>query len=240
MSTDNELNRMPDAAWRRVAELYNAPPDTPSDAMWTAIEARLDQRPTGGPDIVDLGEARARRIETSAYTGSGHRFAGWAVAAAALVVMGVGIGRMTAPAGEGPVTSVAAWESPEAAPTRRAGSASLDMAAREHFGETESLLTMVRADARAGQVDPATRAWAQGLLAQTRLLLDAEGVTTPAVNDLLLDLELVLIQIVGVSETDAADEARARTELELALRTLEEGEVLPRIQAVIPPGMAGL
>lgn len=117
--------------------------------------------------------------------------------------------------------------------------ASFTLAAREHFGRTESLLTMVRADARAGRVDPATTAGAAGLLSQTRLLLDAQGDSDLGVTDLLLDVELLLIQIVGVSETGSMDEARARTELELALRSLDEGEVLPRIQAVLPAGMEG-
>jgi hypothetical protein len=240
MSTDNERDRPLEASWRRMAELYHAPPETPRDAMWTAIEARLGERPTGGGDIVDLEEARARRVQRSAGTGSAHRFAGWAVAAAALVVMGIGIGRMTVPEGDAPAAAVTASVNPPVSRPAGVTSASLAMAAREHFGETESLLTMVRADARAGQVDPATRAWAEGLLGQTRLLLDTEGETTPAVHDLLLDLELVLIQIVGVSETGSSNEAQARTELELALRSLEEGELLPRIQAVVPPGMAGL
>ena len=105
---------------------------------------------------------------------------------------------------------------------------------REHFDRTESLLTMVRTDARAGRIDPATADWASGLLTQTRLLLDASDGRQQEMGDLLLDLELVLIQIVGVAETGAMDEARARTELELALRSLEEGEVLSRIQAALP------
>lgn len=239
MSTDHELNRTPDASWKRVAELYHSPPETPREAMWTAIEGRLDRPTAGGHDIADLGEARTKRAAGSRESGT-HRFAGWAVAAAALVVMGIGIGRMTVPTGDVPAAAVTASVKPVATPVGGTASASLAMAAREHFGETESLLTMVRADARVGQVDPATRAWAEGLLAQTRLLLDAGGESTLAVTDLLLDLELVLIQIVGVSETGSRDEAQARTELELALRSLEEGEVLPRIQAVVLPGMAGL
>ena len=58
-------------------------------------------------------------------------------------------------------------------------------------------------------------------------------------GDLLLDLEFVLIQIVSVARTGSMDEARTRTELELALRSLEEGEVLPRIQAALPSVKAG-
>jgi hypothetical protein len=56
---------------------------------------------------------------------------------------------------------------------------------------------------------------------------------------LLEDLELVLIQIVGVAEAGSGDDARRRTELDLAISSLEAGEVLPRIRAALPPGLAG-
>jgi hypothetical protein len=98
---------------------------------------------------------------------------------------------------------------------------------------------MVRADARMGTLDPALAEWAGGLLSQTRLLIDARRSGDPTLEDLLQDLELVLIQIVGAAETGSMDEVRARLELELALRSLEDGEMLPRIQAVLPTGMAG-
>ena len=152
------------------------------------------------------------------------------MAAAAVLAFGVGLGRMTKP------ISV---ETASVTPARtEVSSASLTLAAREHLGRTESLLTMVRTDARAGRVDPSMARWATGLLSQTRLLIDQDG-SDPAVNDLLLDLELLLIQIVGVSETGSTEDARARIELELALRSLEEGEVLPRIQAVLPLEFSG-
>lgn len=227
MSMNDE--EMMDPTWKRLRETYNVPPETPRERMWTAIAERIAQEPKGG--VVDLAAARERRAIRNAPVGS-HRLGGWAVAAAAVLVLGIGIGRMTAPSDRAP--GVAAVASSEA---DRAGS--MTAAAAQHLDETQSLLTMVRADARAGRVDPATAEWANGLLSQTRLLLDAQTDRTPAVDDLLLDLELVLVQIVGVAETGSVDEARARTELALALRSLDEGEVLPRIQAVLPDGMAG-
>lgn len=221
MSERNETDdRLEDAVLERIRASYNVPGDTPASAMWNAIEARIDEG-----QVIDIASARSERIAPA----SG-RWAGWAVAAAAVLVLGVGIGRMTAPVG----TEVAS--APEAA---RAGSASLALAAQEHLGRTESLLTMVRADARNGMVDPATAGWAKELLSETRMLMDAPSGTDAAVQDLLLDLELILIQIAGASETGSMDEARARTELELTLRSLEEGEVLPRIQAAMPAGMSG-
>jgi len=61
----------------------------------------------------------------------------------------------------------------------------------------------------------------------------------PEMEGLLEDLELVLVQIVGAAELGSGQDARMRTELSLAMRGLEEGEVLPRIQAALPNEMAG-
>ncbi len=99
----------------------------------------------------------------------------------------------------------------------------------------------MRADARDGRVDPAMGEWARVLLSQTRLLLDSPNTTDPAMRDLLGDLELVLVQVVRVTEVEGVDQGRARSEMNLALQGLEERDVLPRIQAVVPagPGLAG-
>ena len=53
---------------------------------------------------------------------------------------------------------------------------------------------------------------------------------------LLEDLELVLVQVVGVTE-HGGDRARTRSEMNLALDGLKERDVLPRIQAVVPAGL---
>lgn len=220
MSERNE--RAEEVLIDRLRSSYNVPGETPSEAMWQGISARIDEG-----KVVDIASARSAQAVSPAASG---RWAGWAVAAAAVLVLGVGIGRMTAPIGVDLVSEPGAVQ---------AGSSSLALAAQDHLGRTESLLTMVRADARRGTVDPATSGWAKELLTETRMLLDAPTGTDAAVEELLLDLELVLIQIAGVSETGSMDEARRRTELELTLRSLEEGEVLPRIQAAMPAGMAG-
>jgi hypothetical protein len=225
MTMNDEKN---DPVWDQVRETYNVPPDTPRADMWSVISERIGE-PGAERGVIDISDRRIRLAEEAAVRSS--RASGWAVAAAAVLVLGIGIGRMTAPAGVTTGTLTASGMVP--------ADASIALAAREHLGRTESLLTMVRADARDGRVDPATAGWASELLTQTRLLIDAQRGDDPAVNDLLLDLELILIQIAGAAETGSIDEARARTELELTLRSLEEGEVLPRIQAVLPVGMAG-
>jgi hypothetical protein len=208
---------------RLLREEYNPPPAVPRDEMWAALEARLEPREAG---VVSLDEARRRRSVTL------RRSLAWGVAAAAVLVLGVGIGRMTAPV----ATPVA-----EAPTQLRAGADAsvLRVAAVEHLGRTEALLRMVRADGASGRVDPAMGAWARGLLTQTRLLMDTQEEQDPAMRELLEDLELVLVQIVGVTEAAGGDESRAREELTLTLDGMERSEVLSRIQAVVPPG-AGL
>ena len=199
---------------------YRVPSETPREEMWSAISSRLDAPQA---EVLDISIARRRR----AFTASGA--VGWAAAAAAVLLVGVGLGRMTAPEG-GEWAPIATMQM---TPT------SMAFAAQDHMRRTESLLTMVRADARTGRIDPTTARWARGLLSQTRLLMDAQDDATPRMNDLLLDLELVLAQIVGVAETGSMDEGRARTELDLLLRSLNDGAVLPRIRAAFQVGLAG-
>ena len=197
---------------------YNPPPETPREEMWSIIQARLGSH---GGQVVSLEEVRRSRMARY------QKPFGWGVAAAAVLVLGLGIGRMTAP-GVSPEVELARSDAPNAAVLR--------VAALEHLIRTESLLTLVRADARAGGVEPMVGPWARGLLSQTRLLMDAQGGGDPAMEELLEDLELVLVQIVGVANTSEGDQERVRSELNLALNGMEEREVLPRIQAVIPAG----
>lgn len=242
MSTSEHDDR---GRWARVGRDYNAPGEPPREEMWARISERISQHDT---EILDLDAARPRRAagvdgRPGRRSGEGRpglrgmegrvglrRMGGWAVAAAAVLVLGIGIGRMSSP---GPPTVGGPTASPAASGTTGVG-----RAARNHLDRSESLLTMVRADARDGRVEPAVASWAENLLARTRLLLDRPDGVDPEVRDLLLDLELVLVQVVGVAGT-GQDETRTRMEVELTLRSLDEGGVLPRIQAALPQTMAG-
>ncbi|NJD19946.1 MAG: hypothetical protein FIA95_11790 [Gemmatimonadetes bacterium] len=204
---------------------YNPPPEVPREEMWAAIHARMEPRQAG---VISLGRARLRR------SGLIWRAAALSAAAAAVLVLGVGIGRLTAPV----ATPVAEAPAPaEAGPDAGV----LRGAAVEHLERTEALIRMVRADGASGRVDPAVGAWARGLLTQTRLFLDASRQEDPAIQELFEDLELVLVQIVGVAEAAGGSEARAREELTLTLDGIERRDVLSRIEAVVPPmsGLAG-
>lgn len=228
-----------------LRDSYNQPPETPREEMWAAIQARLGE---GGLESGDSGEGEdgwedVGRAEDgdvpgeviSLDTARRSRWARipsavrWSMAAAALLVLGLGIGRMTAPG-----TAPRVAEEDSGGFSQDAGI--LRTVAVEHLQRTESLLTLVRADARSGRVEPTVGNWAEQLLSQTRLLMDAQPASDPAMEELLKDLELVLVQIVGVANVPPEDQARFRSELNLALEGLETREVLSRIQAVVPAG----
>jgi hypothetical protein len=200
---------------------YNPPPETPREEMWADIQARLEIR---GEHVVSLAEARAKRPALR------RRAMGWATAAAAVLVVGIGIGRLTAP-GEAPGVGMAA-----APATVTQDPDVFRAAAVNHLDRTETLLTLVRADARAGRVPPSLGEWSRTLLSQTRLLMDFQRSDDPVMAELLSDLELVLIQLVAIANEAPSDQERVRSEMNLALEGLEENEVLPRIQAVVTAG----
>ena len=225
-----------------LRDSYNQPPETPREEMWAAIQARLGEGGQGAPgqgesgagegdqgqegpedSVVSLEEARLSRWGRIPQT------LRWSMAAAALLVLGLGIGRMTAP-------GMAPRVAEEGSEIRSPDPQVLRAAAVQHLQRTESLLTLVRADARSGRVEPTVGNWARQLLSQTRLLMDAQPGSDPTMGELLEDLELVLVQIVGVANAPPEDRARVQSELNLALDGLEEREVLPRIQAVVPAG----
>ncbi|GMV07550.1 MAG: hypothetical protein AMXMBFR53_38250 [Gemmatimonadota bacterium] len=204
-----------DELTRVMREEYNPPPAVPREEMWAVIQAGMD---AAGAPPASLEGARRKRPPLP------WRQLGWAAAAAAVLGLGVSIGRVTAPEPAAMATEPAA-----------ADASLVRVAAVEHLSRTDAMLRMVRADGRDGTVDPAMGAWGRTLLTQTRLLLDTTGRDDPAMRELLEDLELVLVQIVAVSEAEG-DEARTRSELSLALEGLEQRDVLPRIQAVVPTG----
>jgi len=213
----SENERSLDDVLRALRSEYNAPPEAPREEMWQAIRAGLAG--SREAQVVELASRRPR------HRWSGRRMAALAVAAAALLVLGVGIGRMSAPVtpGASPAQAVATDPGP------------LRAAAVEHLEGSEALLTVVRSDARDGGLDPQLRSLAKGMLTQTRLFLDASEGGDPELRRIMEDLELVLAQIVAVDQ----DGSRTRTELDLALEGLEDREVLSRIRTLAGAGLAG-
>jgi len=89
MSDDQMSDDQLDERFREAARAYNAPPETPREAMWARIQAGRERRETR------VLEFRPRRWL-------------WAAAAAAVLAVGIGIGRVSVQ------PETARWEGPSA------------------------------------------------------------------------------------------------------------------------------
>ena len=247
-------------------EQYNAPPETPRDEIWDGIEGALEQAPPEevlttlgedyrrpaaprdemwvaieaelgagreGSDIIAIGPAR-RSPTPRKLVWRRH----WTVlaTAAALLVMGIGLGRVSVnpsgtPVEPAEVASAEATSAEVASAEVRSGT--MRVAAADHFSRTESLLTMVSSDARAGRVDAEVGQWARTLLLQTRLLMHSSAAQDPMILELIEDLEVVLMQVVRLSpELDGSRSG----ELDLITEGLEDNDIMLRIWAILPAG----
>jgi len=189
-----------------VAKGYHAPRATPRDEMWTRIEAERARR------------AARRVVELRPW-------ARWTLAAAAVLLLGIGIGRWTAQQRTG---------GPAGTPVASADTSNRDMvyqvAATQYLSRTETFLTGFRADLRAGRADTRFPGQARDLLTTTRLLLDSPAADDPRMRGLLEDLELVLVQI---SQLPAA---RQRHDTDLITQGMDQRSVLPKLRSAIPAG----
>lgn len=251
---------------RQAARDYNAPPDTPREAMWARIEA----------------ERRARAARRTA--GPVHRRVWWgvALAVAAALLIGIGIGRTwrqpepgaarVAVAGNererapvrpepGGTDSAPLGVPPSAAPgtsaaranapgTQREGPRDVardvpggalravgaprayEVAAIEHLGRAEALLTAFRAESKRGEVDAQVPMWASDLLGTTRLLLDSPATRDPRLRALLGDLEVVLAQIAQLRPQQPS----TPDELQLIDQALRRRDVMTRLRTNTPVG----
>lgn len=199
----------------RAARDYNEPPETPRDAMWAAIRAALPAH----RDPLDLDSARAER----AWRERLRHWTPWALglAAAATLAVGFGLGRATRdrfPVG------------PEAAPTAEAEatiSLPVRLAAADHMGEAEAMLTLFRTSDRSDD-RMATAAWARDLLATTRMLIDSRVAEDPEMAQLLSDLELVLVQIASAGASGGGEQ-------ELIEEGIEELQLLAKLRTAATP-----
>jgi hypothetical protein len=209
--TDDQL----DQRIRGAARGHNAPPDTPREEMWARIaEARLAR--VSMPNAQASAKAREARVIPLRRW----RLAGLAAAAAAILAVGVGIGR------ESMAPQVSSWE----APSTKA--AAYRLAAQEHLGQSEAFLTLFRASARRDGDYRLAAASARQLLTTNRLLLDSPAGGDRKTRLLLEDLELVLAEIAQLSPGSRAED------LELIRDGIERGDVMPRLRTAVPAGSA--
>jgi hypothetical protein len=186
---------------REAARDYHTPPATPREEMWAAIAARRAAPP-------------AWRVSP---------WLRWGVGIAAVLLLGIGIGRLTVPArGRAPLGGAVAEAGNGDGPYRTA--------ATQYLSRTEAFLTGFRADAGTGQLESGFGASARELLTATRLLLDSPAGHDARLRALLEDLELVLAQIARYESGD---------DVQFIDQGLDQRGVLLRLRAEIPAG-AGL
>ncbi len=206
--TDDQL----DERLRALAEGYHHPPETPREDMWQAIQrGRVAQR-------------SRRRPTWRPYAWGG-------LAAAAVLVVGILIGTRI----ETSQPQLAEENQGVPAQPGSGSDRAFRMAAVQYLGETEEFLTVFRADARQGQLDPTASARARQLLSSNRLLMDSPAAQDPEINALLMDLELVLAEISRVSGS-----APARGEAGLINEGIEQGGLLERLRTAVPAGQPGI
>ena len=200
----NNEDRDYDMIRRRMAS-YNDPPETPADEMWQTVRESWSTQ---------AGKRRhARRVRVWGGAGLG---------VAAVLTLGIAIGRWTSPqtnpTGPAEVAQASSGESGQISTAYR-------LAAGEHFREAETLLVLFDS---AGEPDDELTGLARDLLSTTRLLMDSRIGEDTEVRRMLLDLELLLIQISQLAGTQDS------TERDLVREGLEGSSVLPRLRRLIP------
>jgi hypothetical protein len=186
------------------------PPETPREEIWAGLQAAR------GEDELQRrrGRRRLRWIE-------------WGVGIAALLLIGIGLGRYSVRPNPAALAPVAA--NPEGAST------AYRVVTAQHLSQAEALLTLTRRASEADDLDAQTIAWAKDLLSTTRLLLDSPDGNDPRLRALLQDLELVLAEITQLRSAPSSG-AAADEELNLVKKSIEHVDVLPRLRTAIPAG----
>jgi hypothetical protein len=185
---------------RDAARGYNEPPATPREEMWARIAA----------------DRRVPRRATPWFQ--------WVTAAAAMLALGIGIGRLSMQSSEIAPTKVAATgEVPRS-------TVAYNMAASQYLGRTEALITDFVIGARQGASERSVSLTARDLLTTNRLLQDSPAGDDPQMKALLQDLELVLAQIARVSAE------HGQKEVNLIVQGLNQSGVLVRLRAAVPSG----
>jgi hypothetical protein len=191
---------------REAARDYHRPPETPREQMWAAIDAERRRRRTA-PRVVVLRPAWR-----------------WGIGLAAVLVLGIVIGRFIRPSTSGAPSTPAPFA------TNRAGvDIAYQIVAAQYLSRTEALLAGFRADARTGErLDPQFEPQARELLGSTRLLLDSPAGRNPRLRPLLEDLEVVLAQIVYLPASHDT------TDVELINQGIDQRSVLTRLRTAMP------
>lgn len=202
--TDQHEDPKFDQWLKERAKSYHSPLPTPRDAMWKRIEDARRHK-----SVIEL-----------------RPWMRWAVAAAAVLVLGIGIGRW----------SMNQTSAPVAAGTQVANEidsladVAYQVAATQYLSRTEAFLTSFRADANRSVNTARLARQARDLLTTTQLMLDSPAAENPRLRSLLEDLELVLMQI---SLLNPVQDSQDR---DLITQGMNKSNVLPKLRSAIPAG----
>lgn len=200
--SEDRLDKIIDTA----ADHYNVPPvNPPFEQMWTAIEAEAF-----APKVQSI--APAPRTSSSLATNPWLRMA-------AVLVLGVAIGRYSMPAKAPVVEPTTAAVAPSPANLE----ASYQLSAERYLGQTVTLVAGLPKQLQSGRIDSAYVARASESLTQLRLLMDSPAANDPRLRALFEDLELVLVQVVQMPAKGSAIDAK------LIRQAMREKDVMPRL-----------
>ena len=157
----------------------------------------------------------------------------WLAAAAALLV-GIGIGRYMPTRSAGPTPESTLGSRPPASSTQlplydtsAVADAYRDQT-NQYLGQAAALLISLPAKAGTQQADATFANKAADLLVTTRLLIDSPAATQdPKLRSLLEDLELVLVQIARLRGE------RNKGDLDLIHQAVEQGDVISRLNSAV-------
>ena len=159
-------------------------PTPPREAMWANIE-------------------QARRFARPAERSSRRVWINWGVGLAAMLAIGVGIGRLSVRDAVTPHADTRVAAITDVTPNRT----TYRIAVAQHLSRADALLTSFRIQPETAAPDPQLARFARDLLTSTQLLLDSPAGDDPKVAALLSDLELILAQIASMSVASPSERA---------------------------------
>ncbi len=205
-----------DEVLRDAAQSYNAPPPTPTAEMWEQISAaravRTGDRAEGVVPMRPTGRPTARLI----------------MAIAAILVLGVLIGRFTATGKPARLSEPGTMAAAPGAEKKEKSNIATELATADHLSQVETFFTEFGSERASSEFTD----HAKSLLGTTRLLLDSRRVSDPRTRKLLEDLELVLVQIATMNPKDRAEDLNSIAD------GLAQNQLRTRLRNAIPAGPA--
>lgn len=181
--TDDDFDRFV----KRVGPQYREPPPTPTEAIWARIQATRTPEAGRSASLVVLADRRRRTA----------RWVTGILAAAAVLLVGVAIGRFGVSGPTHAPNAVAAADS-----LSRPESTAFRLATVATLSQVKTLL----ADYDADRITDDFHDSARELLSAARSLLASPRLADPATRQLLEDLELVLMQVARLHRSGQGDE----------------------------------